>query len=231
MTTTPSAEPGPEDLLEAALIAMLGRPVYDQLNQLVAAGHRAEQALERVRAIPRLPHISQQTGVHGRAYTRGWQSVIDMLDQALAECCVCGGQPVAYGGYMGQKPYCWACSNCECGQDVCVRTRPDTSGHARGGPVRTPAIGDRPPGCILPVTSPDTVRTTPPPGTDTRPDGSRFAYQARVPRHLAGAALTEGLAELHRHLDQQQDTPPGRDRRREVRAAITRAFDVPDAPG
>lgn len=39
--------------------------------------------LERVRRIPRLPHPSQQTGDLGRAYTRGWESVISALDKAL----------------------------------------------------------------------------------------------------------------------------------------------------
>ena len=39
--------------------------------------------LERVRNIPRLPHHSQQTGDLGRAYTRGWESVIAALDKAL----------------------------------------------------------------------------------------------------------------------------------------------------
>lgn len=40
-------------------------------------------AIERVRRIPRLPHHSQQTGDLGRAYTRGWESVIAALDEAL----------------------------------------------------------------------------------------------------------------------------------------------------
>lgn len=44
---------------------------------------RAEAAIARVRAIPRLPHSSQQTGELGRAYTRGWESVISALDTAL----------------------------------------------------------------------------------------------------------------------------------------------------
>jgi hypothetical protein len=47
---------------------------------------RAENArrkIERVRAIPRLPHHSQQTGELGRAYTRGWESVINAIDTAV----------------------------------------------------------------------------------------------------------------------------------------------------
>lgn len=39
--------------------------------------------VERVRGIPRLPHASQQIGELGRAYTRGWESVIAALDAAL----------------------------------------------------------------------------------------------------------------------------------------------------
>ena len=46
-------------------------------------GHEA--AIERVRAIPRIPHHSQQTGELGRAYTRGWESVIAAIDTALNE--------------------------------------------------------------------------------------------------------------------------------------------------
>lgn len=42
-----------------------------------------QTTLARVRAIPRLPHFSQQTGELGRAYTRGWESVIDAIDTAL----------------------------------------------------------------------------------------------------------------------------------------------------
>lgn len=44
---------------------------------------RAEAAIARVRAVPRLPHTSQQTGDLGRAYTRGWESVISAIDAAL----------------------------------------------------------------------------------------------------------------------------------------------------
>jgi hypothetical protein len=61
------------------------------VNNLVSSATRlirverddARTALARVRAIPRLPHSSEQDGVQGRAYTRGWQSVIDALDRAL----------------------------------------------------------------------------------------------------------------------------------------------------
>lgn len=52
----------------------------------IAAHERADQlaaTLERVRNIPRLPHHSEQAGELGRAYTRGWESVISALDAAL----------------------------------------------------------------------------------------------------------------------------------------------------
>lgn len=39
--------------------------------------------MERIREIPRIPHSSQQEGVQGRAYTRGWQSVITCIDGAI----------------------------------------------------------------------------------------------------------------------------------------------------
>jgi hypothetical protein len=44
---------------------------------------RAEAAIKRVRAIPRQPHSSQRASELGRAYTRGWESVISALDAAL----------------------------------------------------------------------------------------------------------------------------------------------------
>lgn len=36
-------------------------------------------------------------------------------------CCVCGGSPVTYHNYRDQ-PFCWPCADCQCNQDVCVRT-------------------------------------------------------------------------------------------------------------
>lgn len=58
--------------------------------------HQARQAAEaerdtlaatinRIREIPRLPHASEQEGTLGRAYTRGWESVIELIDAALAD--------------------------------------------------------------------------------------------------------------------------------------------------
>lgn len=55
---------------------------YDAID-LAAMLVTAQDAIARVRAIPRLPHSSQQTGELGRAYTRGWESVINALDTAL----------------------------------------------------------------------------------------------------------------------------------------------------
>ncbi|MEW2568390.1 hypothetical protein [Streptomyces sp. NPDC047070] len=83
--------------------------------------------LSRLRAIPRVPHFSQWHGEHGRAYTRGWQSVSDELRQALAEhdgwiranrpddrtCSVCGSGPSEYENFEGQ-PFCWPCADGVC---------------------------------------------------------------------------------------------------------------------
>jgi hypothetical protein len=173
----PPTEPGP-DLLDAAL----------------AVGQRAEQVLERVRAIPRLPHVSQQTGTQGRAYTRGWESVIAMLDNALADCCVCGGAPVVYRNFK-EQPFCGPCANCECGQDVCVRTRPDTS----GGHVHTTDADEIPPTRTPPPTSTDTVRTRPDTDTaDTSDLGVRVEYRATVRRDQVHLAIAEAFDVISR---------------------------------
>ncbi|MGW3971144.1 hypothetical protein ACWEFD_17830 [Streptomyces ardesiacus] len=195
--TTPPTDHG-SDLLDAALAAQLGRPLLDRINAHLAAGHHAEQLLERVRAIPRLPHSSQQTGVQGRAYTRGWESVIAMLDNALADYCVCGGAPVVYRNFR-EQPFCGPCANCECGQDVCVRKRPDTS----GGHVRT-ADGDDQPDTSLPdVTSADTVRTHPDTDTPDSPDpGVRIEYRARVRRGQVHLAIAEAFDVITREAGQ-----------------------------
>ncbi|MDH6489604.1 hypothetical protein [Streptomyces sp. SAI-127] len=205
----PATEAG-ADVLDASLAAQLGRPLLDRTNRHLAAGQRAEEYLARVRAIPRLPHVSQQTGVQGRAYTRGWESVIAMLDNALADCCVCRGGPVAYRNFK-EQPFCSACSNCSCGQDVCVRTaRPDnpTDTHpdmsadtadTRGGHVRTRDIGEQPPTCLLPVTSTDTVRTHPDTGTaDTAEPGVRIEYRARVRRDQVHLAIADAFGVIAR---------------------------------
>lgn len=120
---TVRTRPTGDDLLSDAIGALLGIPLRERIDRHLLNGQRAEAAIARVRAIPRVPHISQQIGVEGRAYTRGWEAVIAMVDNALAECCVCGGTPVVYRNYRKQ-PFCGPCANCDCDQDVCVRTRP-----------------------------------------------------------------------------------------------------------
>ncbi|MEU0950479.1 hypothetical protein ABZ379_48850 [Streptomyces canus] len=196
--------------VEASAITALGRPLYDRINRHLAEGQRAQEALARVRAIPRLPHVSQQTGVQGRAFTRGWESVIALLDDALADCCVCGSGPVVYRNFK-EQPFCGACANCSCGQDVCVRTaRPDTptdtrpgmsadTADTRGGHVRTPDVGEQPPTRLTPVTSTDTVRTHPDTDTtDTADPGVRIEYRARVPRGQAHLAIAEAFGIIAR---------------------------------
>ncbi|MGW1492594.1 hypothetical protein [Streptomyces sp. NPDC002402] len=73
---------------------------------------RAENArrkIEQVRAIPRLPHSSQQTGELGRAYTGGWESVINAIDTAVGrpqgECRRCHCPAGA--------PDCTHCNGCD----------------------------------------------------------------------------------------------------------------------
>jgi hypothetical protein len=69
---------------------------------------------------------------------------------------------------------------------------PDTS----GGVVRTPQdIGETPDCGPLPAVE-DTVRTRPDNGSPDSDPGVRFAYRARVPRHLMGAAFAEALTLL-----------------------------------
>lgn len=55
------------------------------VQQILGRMTCAEERLSCVRAIPRKPHESEQQGELGRAYTRGWESVIAALDAALAD--------------------------------------------------------------------------------------------------------------------------------------------------
>lgn len=194
---TPSHSAGP-DVLEAALRAQLGGPLFDTLNERLAAGRRAQEALARVRAIPRRPHVSQQGGGQGRAYTRGWESVIAMIDNALDECCVCGSTPVHYRNFR-EQPFCRHCANCECAQDPCTGTRPDTM------PGPAPTSPDALPDAVRPPlpTRADTVRTIRP---DTTGAGVRVEYRARVPRCLLPAALMEATQAIA-DARGQTDTP------------------------
>jgi hypothetical protein len=36
-------------------------------------------------------------------------------------CCVCGSSAVVYRNYR-EQPFCWPCADCDCNQDVCLRT-------------------------------------------------------------------------------------------------------------
>ncbi|MFI2434717.1 hypothetical protein [Streptomyces sp. NPDC018693] len=111
-------------------------------------------------------------------------AVLDRQDDA-ARCCVCGGRPVAYENYRDQ-PFCAGCANCDCGQNVCTRTRPDAAGPS--------------------TTSTDSVRTHPDPDApDTSGRGVRIEYRARVPRHLAPAALAEAFQAIADARATQED--------------------------
>lgn len=65
---------------ELELTAKVNGGLYRSAESDVTA---AEAALARVRAIPRLPHTSERDGELGRAYTRGWCSVIAAVDASL----------------------------------------------------------------------------------------------------------------------------------------------------
>ncbi|MFF4388542.1 hypothetical protein ACFY0G_17445 [Streptomyces sp. NPDC001552] len=90
--------------------------------------------------------------------------------------------------------------------DTCPDTSPDTA-PATGGHVRTPrVIGEHRDPCTLP-TSTDAIRTPPdscPPDTGT---GVRFEYRARVPRHLAAAAIAEAFGYLADELGNTRAAP------------------------
>ncbi|MFE6551671.1 hypothetical protein ACFVHS_25170 [Streptomyces sp. NPDC057746] len=197
------------DLLDAALATQLGRPVYDRINQHLADGQRAEAALQRARDLPRQPVRFVPSGRDGHMYVRGWKSAMTELDFALADCGVCGGIPVVYRNFKDQ-PFCWPCAVCDCGQDVCVRTKSTAQDTT---PDTVPAAEDDRPdmGCLnlgdAEPASADTVRTT---SEDSSPDtdlGSGFVYTARVPRRLMGAAFAEGVRLLQEHTSRQADEP------------------------
>ena len=58
----------------------LGRAAIERMTQ---RAEQAENTMERIQAIPRQPHHSERDGIQGRAYTRGWESVITCIDTAL----------------------------------------------------------------------------------------------------------------------------------------------------
>lgn len=55
----------------------------EEAKRLRADNARMRLLLTRILDIPRKPAASEQEGQLGRAYTRGWQSVIDAIDTAL----------------------------------------------------------------------------------------------------------------------------------------------------
>ncbi|MFC3986450.1 hypothetical protein [Streptosporangium jomthongense] len=55
----------------------------EEIAHLRADNARMKTLLTRVLDIPRRPAVSEQEGELGRAYTRGWESVIQAVDTAL----------------------------------------------------------------------------------------------------------------------------------------------------
>lgn len=55
----------------------------EEIERLRADNARMRVLLTRILDIPRRPAPSEQEGALGRAYTRGWESVIQALDMAL----------------------------------------------------------------------------------------------------------------------------------------------------
>ncbi|PWI16036.1 hypothetical protein DI272_19080 [Streptomyces sp. Act143] len=151
-------------------------------------------------------------------YQRAEATITKALDREpdATRCIVCGGGPVVYENFKDQ-PFCAGCANCDCGQDICARSRQarctatghdafhgrahcalaaghytsdyDThEGQTEDGSLLRWRDGDR--GST--PHGPDTARPHPDP--DEPPaQGVRVEYQARVPRHLAPLALAEGL--------------------------------------
>ncbi|MFI9418020.1 hypothetical protein [Streptomyces werraensis] len=120
------------------------------------------------------------------------RALFDGGDEPTTHCCVCGGQPVVYENFRDQ-PFCAECANCECGQDTCVRTRPDTD-VPPSGPARPPVLG-------TPTTSADTVRTPQPDAASGRPDtpewkvcGDRRCIDPRCREEATVAEAREHIA-------------------------------------
>ncbi|MEU6595068.1 hypothetical protein ABZ923_38725 [Streptomyces sp. NPDC046881] len=129
-------------------------------------------------------------------YRRAEKTIAAALDrdgqaEEAARCCVCGGRPVVYENYRDQ-PFCAGCANCSCGQDVCVRTRPDDRPDAdmqTSGRARPPILG-------TPPTSTDAVRTPHPDAASGRPDAPEWKVcgdrHCIDPRCHEAATLAEG---------------------------------------
>lgn len=76
----------------AFTLQRVGKVTPHQARQAAEAERDALAAtINRIREIPRLPHASEQEGAPGRAYTRGWESVIELIDAALADPAGGGG--------------------------------------------------------------------------------------------------------------------------------------------
>lgn len=102
---------------------------------------------------------------------------------------------------------------CPDGEDDTVRTHADTREATDTGPRPTRA---------------DTARTRTNNGPADTGQGVRYAYRARVPRHLTGAAFAEGLALLGAELYvETEPEPESLNRRAQSAAAIAAAFDLP----
>ncbi|MDQ1018827.1 hypothetical protein [Streptomyces afghaniensis] len=131
-------------------------------------------------------------------YQRAEKTIADAAGRGDdgGRCCVCGGRPVVYENYKDQ-PFCAGCANCSCGQDVCVRTRPDERPDAdvqRSGRTRPPILGTS-------VTSTDAVRTPDPDAASRRPDapdwkvcGDRRCIDPRCREEATLAEARERLA-------------------------------------
>lgn len=121
-------------------------------------------------------------------YQRAEATIAKALDREPdgARCCVCNGQP-----------FCAGCANCDCGQDVCIRTRPDDVRTGRpdmSGPERMRVLG-------VPSTRADAVRTPHPDAASGRPDalewkvcGDRRCIDPRCQKEATLAEARERIA-------------------------------------
>jgi hypothetical protein len=72
------------DLLDDAIAAQLGRPLYDAINQHLADGQHAEAALERVRDLAD-QWVKAGPPPLGTSMARWWDRRLVELNAALAE--------------------------------------------------------------------------------------------------------------------------------------------------
>ncbi|MEU1853953.1 hypothetical protein ABZ499_33020 [Streptomyces sp. NPDC019990] len=144
-------------------------------------------------------------------YRRAEATITKALNRhpEIARCCVCQSRHVTYENYLGQQ-FCGECANCDCGQDVCVRTRPDaqpTIGIKTSGRTRPSVLGTT-------TTSKDTVRTPRPDSTSGRPDVPEWKVcgnrRCLDPRCREGATLTEARERIANAMELPLDliSPP-----------------------